>query len=190
MAPNSSPVVSRQQRFYSPISSGREADGEKERNRPNSNSYSFNDSFVNLCFNIALYLTNIKLGKRNTGCKYGQKMEELTRSMLLKHEMAFMGMTQRLQLNEHNIIESFEAVARESFLDGCNFGRIVATYGFFIVVLDYCLHHNMENKIDELQMAVTRIVSDQKEWINRNGGWVRTCLGLVDIICHEATTTR
>ena len=183
MAPNTSPLVARQDKLHS---ARREADEEANGDRPKSDLV--NDPFARICFNIALYLTHKRVGKGNTHCKYGVKMEELTKNMLVKHEMAFRGMTERLQLNPHNIVESFEAVARETFIDGCNFGRVVATYAFFLTVLDYCLRHNMENKISELQLSTTNIISDHKEWINKNGGWVRACFKRRNFEWHILTT--
>jgi len=167
MAPNSSPIIARQNGYN--IHSVRRDSVDDERNDDGPSR--LGDPFWKLCFSIALYLTNARTGKRNIRCGYGEKMDRLTRDMLLKHKITFKGMTERLQLNEQNIVNSFEATIRETFADGCNFGRIVATYAFFVAILDYCLQHNMEGKISQLQNATANVVTEQKEWINRNGGW-------------------
>lgn len=176
MSPNSSQLVDGQHRnFYCTVSSREEAD-EVEVARIRPDLVSLCDPFLKLCFNIALYLTNVKTGKANIRCKHGRKMEELTKDLLRKHGMVYSGITQRLKLNEHNIVGSFEAVADETFSDGCNFGRIVATYALFVVMLDYCLLHGLEDKVEELQEATVRVIAKQKAWITNNGGWVRACL--------------
>ena len=171
MAPNSSPIIARQNGSCH-IPSIRRDSAEDERNDDGPSRLISSDPFRKTGLDIALYLTNSRRGKRNFRCGYGEKMDRLARDMLLKHKMAFKGMTERLQLNEQNITNSFEATIRETFADGCNFGRVVATYTFFIAILDYCLHHNMESKIPQLQVATANVIAEQKEWINRNGGWV------------------
>ena len=169
MAPNSSPVVTRQDRTYStnpmPRGSGEGADG--------PSSLTCGDEFMKICLRIAVFLTNRKAGKRNIRCQYGEKMEKLTEDMLRKHKMTFKGMTERLQLNEHNIVKSFEMTIKETFADGCNFGRVVATYAFFVTIVEYCLHHCMDDKITKLQSVTANAIAEHKDWINRNGGWVR-----------------
>ena len=184
MAPNSSPVVARHNRGNSTRSMRRES-GEVEPSEDRLRSIS--DPFMKLAFSIAVYLTNLRTGEENIRCRYCEKMDHLTKDMLVKHGMAFRGMMERLRLNEHNIIKSFEATVRETFSDGCNFGRIVAAYAFLITVIDYCLRHNMHDKITQIQMATAILITEQKEWINKNGGWVRTYFTSQRFKCQPLT---
>ena len=172
MAPNTSPLVTRQDRTYSNNSlSGGPREGETNEDGPPSSNCS--DEFTLICLKIAVFLTNRKTGKRNFRCRYGEKMEKLTEDILTKHKMVFKGMTERLQLNEHNIVKSLEMTIKETFADGCNFGRVVTTYAFFVTVMEYCLRHGMDNKITKLQSVTANSIAQHKDWINRNGGWVR-----------------
>ena len=133
----------------------------------------FSDPFFKMCFNIAVYLTRRKYGQATSWNDYGEKMEQLTKNMLVKHEIAFRTMGERLNLTPSSICGSFESVARQTFLEGCNFGRIVAVYAFFVTVLEYCIQNGMENKVEELRKITANIVAEHKDWVNTNGGWVR-----------------
>lgn len=133
----------------------------------------FSDPFFKMCFNIAVYLTRRKYGQATSWNRYGEKMEQLTKNMLVKHEIAFRTMGERLTLTPSSICGSFESVVRQTFLEGCNFGRVVAVYAFFVTVLEYCIQNGMDNKVEELQKITAKVVAEQKDWVNKNGGWVR-----------------
>ena len=134
------------------------------------------DPFFIMSFNIAVFLTKRRLGERTASLRQGEKLEELTKQMLLKHEITFNKMAGKLTLTPENVIATVEAVGQELFLDGCNFGRVVAAYALFIRILEYCLSHNMEDKVEEIQKTTAKVITDQKEWMMKNGGWVSRVL--------------
>ena len=70
---------------------------------------------------------------------------------------------------------SFSQIAKEVFSDGIiNWGRIVVIFAFGAKLGMYSKEKNMPEQLDNIPQWIGRFVMNHKEWIEKQGGWVRT----------------
>ena len=129
----------------------------------------------------AEFVVSRKLGRRGSKNKYGEKMSMLTSDMLRKHELALSRMGERLQLSPSNIEETFRSVANDTFQDGVNFGRIVSLFTFCVVVSEYCVEHDMDDKVKNITRLTADTLYDHRKWFESHGGWVSDYLKMCKI---------
>ena len=67
---------------------------------------------------------------------------------------------------------TFYEIASEVFVDGINWGRIVALFAFGGKLAMYCDQHHMEDLVGLVTEWVGRYVCGLSEWIENHGGWV------------------
>lgn len=119
---------------------------------------------------------------RHTGLKHPRcsqpkalaTMDRVVKSLVKKHEIAYKGMVNRLNLDERGSDMSFmTAVATEMFSDGkTNWGRIASLIGFSAVLCDHLKTRKQEHCIDEVASLISSyLLTHQRDWLINNKEW-------------------
>ena len=121
---------------------------------------------------MATYIVNKMLGKRQKWNKNGEKIYELCMEMKSERELFFDGLCDKLELNKDNVDDTSKNVMMQVFMDGCNFGRLIALYTFCITLCEFCSKNDMESSIDIIIKNTSLTMYTQKEWFEKQGSWV------------------
>lgn len=89
----------------------------------------------------------------------------------------------KLNITRTTAYQTFVEIASEVFVDGINWGRIVALFAFGGKLAVYCDQHHMEDLVALVIEWVGRYVGGLSEWIENHGGWVRNKLNFIFKIC-------
>lgn len=111
-------------------------------------------------------------------------MDRVVKSLVRKHEIAYKGMINRLNLDERGDDMSFmSAVATETFSDGnTNWGRVASLLAFSAELCRHLKNRGNEHCIDQVANIISSyLLSDQLEWLINNKAWD----GFVEFF-HEA----
>jgi len=91
-----------------------------------------------------------------------------------RYTHAFKDICAKLHLTPTNVHGTFVAVVHELFMDGVNWGRIVALVSFGGSVAVECVKKEMPLLVDQVLEWITSFIDTQlSQWIAANGGWVR-----------------
>lgn len=112
-----------------------------------------------------------KEDKRKAPNKFCKTMRRTVKELSNRHDIAFKGMVNKLNLDNNNAFETFVSVADEIFDDGhVNWGRIVAVYAFASR-----LAAKDKDKADfskNIALYVGKYVANKLgKWILDQGGW-------------------
>ncbi|XP_044857379.1 induced myeloid leukemia cell differentiation protein Mcl-1-like [Mauremys mutica] len=90
-----------------------------------------------------------------------------------KHQIAFQGMLQKLDIKNEDDLKSVTAVATHVFSDGVtNWGRIVTLISFGAFVAKHLKSINQENCINTLAGIITDVlVRGKRDWLVNQRGW-------------------
>lgn len=110
--------------------------------------------------------------KKKANNKFCKTMRRTVRELSNRHDIAFKGMVNKLNLDNSNPFQTFVNVADEIFDDGqINWGRIVAVYAFAARLAA----RESEKKSDfpkKIALFVGKYVANKLgKWILDNGGW-------------------
>lgn len=113
-----------------------------------------------------------KEDKKKAPNKFCKTMRRTVKELSSRHDIAFKGMVNKLNLNSSNPFQTFVNVADEIFDDGqINWGRIVAVYAFAARLAARGAEKNDFPK--KISLFVGKYVANKLgKWILDNGGWV------------------
>lgn len=78
----------------------------------------------------------------------------------------------RLQLTNENLSETYQTIVKEMFIDGVNWGRILAFLVFAGSLAVYCAREDMEERVREvISWAEYDVEKTVSRWITQQGGW-------------------
>lgn len=90
-----------------------------------------------------------------------------------RYTAEFSDMVQQLHITPDIAYPTFNAVAQELFIDGINWGRVVALFAFGGAIAIECYEKNMSHLVDSIYDWVSTYVQTHLEqWISSQGGWV------------------
>ena len=98
----------------------------------------------------------------------------------------------KLNITPATVYQTFFEIASEVFVDGVNWGRIVALYAFGGKLAMYCDQHHMKELVGSVTDWVGRYVGGLCEWIENHGGWVGNwfkCDLLRTVLCYIFSVT-
>lgn len=78
----------------------------------------------------------------------------------------------KLNITRTTAYPTFVEIASEVFVDGINWGRIVALFAFGGKLALYCDQNQMKDLVSSVTEWVGKYVGGLSEWIESNGGWV------------------
>lgn len=85
----------------------------------------------------------------------------------------FSDMVQQLHITPDIAYPTFNAVAQELFIDGINWGRIVALFAFGGAIAIECYENQMAHLVDSIYDWVSTYVQTHlDQWINSQSSWV------------------
>ncbi|XP_075580450.1 induced myeloid leukemia cell differentiation protein Mcl-1 [Pelecanus crispus] len=93
--------------------------------------------------------------------------------VMQKHELAFQGMLQKLEIQKEEDLQLLREVAAHMFSDGVtNWGRVVTLISFGAFVAKHLKSIHQEKCISSLAGIITdALVSSKREWLTSQGGW-------------------
>lgn len=101
-------------------------------------------------------------------------MDRVVKSLVVKHEIVYKGMINRLNLDERGDDMSFiSSVAKDIFSDGkTNWGRIASLFSFGAVLCSHLKTRGQEGSIDQVGNLISSyLLSDQLDWLINNKEW-------------------
>ncbi|XP_065516210.1 induced myeloid leukemia cell differentiation protein Mcl-1 [Lathamus discolor] len=100
-------------------------------------------------------------------------LRRLGDSVLRRHELAFQGMLQKLEIQKEEDLEAVRDVAARLFDDGVtNWGRVVTLISFGAFVAQHLKSIQQEKSISSLAGIITdALLSSSREWLLSQGGW-------------------
>lgn len=121
-------------------------------------------------------LTFGKEDKKKAPSKFSKTMRRTVKELSSRHDIAFRGMVNKLNLDSNNPFQTFVNVADEIFDDGqINWGRIVAVYAFASRLATRDTEKSDFPK--KISLFVGKYVANKLgKWILDNGGWVSRLL--------------
>ncbi|KAK7501741.1 hypothetical protein BaRGS_00007172 [Batillaria attramentaria] len=110
-------------------------------------------------------------GKRKPSNKFCKTMRRTVQELSNRHDIAFKGMVNKLNLDNNNPFQTFVSVADEIFDDGqINWGRIVAVYAFAARLA--ARDGQKSDFPKKIALFVGKYVANKLgKWILDNGGW-------------------
>ena len=100
-------------------------------------------------------------------------MRKLADEFEERYSAEFESMVEQLHITPNIAYPTFIAVARELFVDGINWGRIVALFAFGGAIAIECVEKDMGHLVDSIYDWVsTYLQSNLDQWISSQGGWV------------------
>ena len=91
-----------------------------------------------------------------------------------RYHAEFDSMVQQLNINSDIAYSTFLAVANELFIDGKNWGRVVALFVFGGAIAEECVDKHMEHLVDSINEWLVQYIQNCLDpWISAQGGWVR-----------------
>lgn len=130
---------------------------------------------------VADYL-NYRLRKKNyvwsdspplqTTNKIHRAMRNLADEFEQRYTTEFSSMVDQLHVTEDIGYPTFNAVAQELFVDGINWGRIVALFTFGGAIAIQCCEKDMPHLVDAIyEWVSTYVETHLEQWINNHNGW-------------------
>lgn len=107
--------------------------------------------------------------------RYCKTMRRTVKEMSDRHDYAFKGMVNKLNVNDVSAFPTFVSVADAIFEDGqINWGRVVAVYTFAARLALHCRSTSPDCDERIALYAGKYVASKLGRWILDNGGWVRS----------------
>lgn len=104
--------------------------------------------------------------------KIHRAMRTLADEFEERYQAEFSDMVRQLNINPDIAYPTFIAVAKELFIDGINWGRIVALFAFAGAIAIECVEKDMEHLVDSIYDWISQYVqSNLDDWIKSQGDW-------------------
>lgn len=108
----------------------------------------------------------------NRNCKIHHALKSLADNFDGRYHAEFDSMVQQLNISPDIAYPTFLAVANELFIDGKNWGRVVALFVFGGDIAEECVDKQMEHLVDSINEWVSQYIQNHLEhWISSQGGW-------------------
>jgi len=116
-------------------------------------------------------ILNFGKEKKKPPNKFCKTMRRTVKELSSRHDIAFKGMVNKLNLDSNNTFQTFVNVADEIFDDGqINWGRIVAVYAFASRLA--AKESDKSDFAKKISLFVGKYVANKLgKWILDNGGW-------------------
>ncbi|XP_050418797.1 bcl-2-like protein 1 [Patella vulgata] len=89
-----------------------------------------------------------------------------------RYRNQFDDMVNQLDITPDIAYQTFKAVVNELFIDGVNWGRIVALFAFGGSICVQCVEKNMPRVVDNIvDWVATYCDNDLRQWINSHNSW-------------------
>ena len=99
-------------------------------------------------------------------------LHHLAGSLAEERERQFEDILSRLGLTNDNLSETYHIIVREMFIDGVNWGRILAFLVFSGSLAVHCAREDMGNRIgDVIEWTEDDIERTVSRWVLEQGGW-------------------
>lgn len=149
-----------------------------------SNDQTTNSPFLLEGITLTRDLIDYKLGRNVPPANATAKtLRKLSDDIEIRNPDLLEQLCSKLRFSNETGYSSFSEIAKEVFSDGTiNWGRIAVLFAFGARLGKYCCDKNMSEQLDNIPEWVGKFVlTDLSDWIENQGGWVRTCL----ILCHS-----
>ncbi|XP_060066932.1 bcl-2-like protein 2 [Ylistrum balloti] len=84
----------------------------------------------------------------------------------------FDDMVNQLHITPNTAYPTFHQVVQELFIDGVNWGRIVALFGFGGAIAVDCVNKGMPHLVDSIvEWVSTYVENNLDQWVTTSGGW-------------------
>ncbi|KAK3588707.1 hypothetical protein CHS0354_026025 [Potamilus streckersoni] len=91
-----------------------------------------------------------------------------------RYREQFDDLVHQLNITPDIAYSTFVSVANELFVDGINWGRVVALFAFGGAIAVQCVEKNLVHLVDSIyEWLATYIDNTIQHWINSQGGWER-----------------
>ena len=101
-----------------------------------------------------------------------ETLHHLAGNLAEERKRQFEDILVRLELTDENLSETYRVIVKELFLDGINWGRILAFLVFSGSLAVHCARENLEGRVSEVitwtEDDVEKTVS---KWVVQQGGW-------------------
>ena len=106
-------------------------------------------------------------------CDDSQRMlHHLAGNLAEERKRQFEDILNRLQLTSENLSETYRTIVKEMFVDGVNWGRILAFLVFAGSLAVFCARENMGNRVGEvISWTENDVEKTVSKWVIRQGGW-------------------
>lgn len=99
-------------------------------------------------------------------------LHHLAGSLADERKRQFDDILNRLQLDNDNLSETYQTIVKEMFIDGINWGRILAFLVFAGSLAVYCAREGMEDRIsDVISWTEDDVEKTISRWMDKQGGW-------------------
>lgn len=88
-----------------------------------------------------------------------------------ENKCQFEDLLNRLQLNNDNLSETYQAIVNETFNNGISYGRIQAFLMFAGLLAVYCAREGMEERVGEVISWTESRIERMMGWVHKQGGW-------------------
>ncbi|XP_062394827.1 induced myeloid leukemia cell differentiation protein Mcl-1b [Sardina pilchardus] len=176
-------ITTRSNAFSSRFSGSSQAGGSQASSPESSQDVdslaedSINSQLVNDTRNLVEVFFRSYSGLKHTRCSQPKAlatMDRLVKSLVVKHELVYKGMINRLNFDERGDDMSFiSSVAKDMFSDGkTNWGRIASLFSFGAVLCSHLKSRGQEGSIEEVGNLISSyLLSDQLDWMINNKEW-------------------
>lgn len=99
-------------------------------------------------------------------------LHHLAGSLAEERERQFEDILNRLDLTDDNLSDTYRVIVREMFIDGVNWGRILAFLVFSGALAVHCARENMASRVgDVIAWTEDDVEKTVSRWVARQGGW-------------------
>ena len=99
-------------------------------------------------------------------------LHHLAGNLAEERKRQFEDILNRLQLDDENLAETYQTIVKEVFIDGINWGRILAFLVFAGSLAVYCAREGMEERIsDVISWTENDVEKTISRWMETQGGW-------------------
>lgn len=99
-------------------------------------------------------------------------LHHLAGNLAEERKRQFEDILNRLQLDDENLAETYQTIVKEVFIDGINWGRILAFLVFAGSLAVYCAREGMEERIsDIISWTENDVEKTISRWMETQGGW-------------------
>ena len=99
-------------------------------------------------------------------------LHHLAGNLAEERERQFEDILSRLSLTNENLSETYRIIVQEMFIDGVNWGRILAFLVFSGALAVHCAREGMESRVgDVIRWTEDDVEKTVSRWVVKQGGW-------------------
>ena len=101
-----------------------------------------------------------------------QMLHHLAGNLAEERKRQFEDILVRLEVTNENLSETYRVIVKEMFMDGVNWGRILAFLVFSGSLAVHCARENMEGRVSEvITWTEDNVEKTISRWVVQQGGW-------------------